>query len=80
LANFRYDESPRSLAGMKVIVCGSIGYGGLDEIRALQKLIKEKGFEIIDHISGHYSSLIDPFIHGSSWGHSSSIWFNCGIE
>lgn len=36
---------------MKIIVCGSIGYGGIEDIREIQKLLLENGFEIIDHIS-----------------------------
>jgi nucleoside 2-deoxyribosyltransferase len=35
---------------MKIMVCGSIGHGGIDDIRYFQSLLKE-GFDIIDHIS-----------------------------
>lgn len=36
---------------MKVIVCGSIGYGGLSKIREVQSMLREGGFNVIDHIS-----------------------------
>jgi len=36
---------------MKIMVCGSIGYGGIDDIRYFQSLLKKEGFNIIDHIS-----------------------------
>jgi nucleoside 2-deoxyribosyltransferase len=36
---------------MKIIVCGSIGYGGLEDIRNIQKLLTENDFEVIDHIA-----------------------------
>lgn len=34
-----------------VVVCGSIGYGGLDRIRNVQSFLKSKGFQVLDHIS-----------------------------
>lgn len=36
---------------MKVLVCGSIGYGGLSEIREIQSLLRKEGFTVLDHIS-----------------------------
>lgn len=36
---------------MKIIVCGSIGYGGIEDIRSMQGFLIENGFDIIDHIS-----------------------------
>jgi nucleoside 2-deoxyribosyltransferase len=36
---------------MKILVCGSIGYGGVDRIRNIQKLLKNEGFTVIDQIS-----------------------------
>lgn len=36
---------------MKIIVCGSIGYGGLDQIREVQSLLIKEGFQIIDQFS-----------------------------
>lgn len=36
---------------MKVVVCGSIGYGGLSEIREIQSLLRKEGFTVLDHIS-----------------------------
>ncbi len=32
------------------MVCGSIGYGGVDEIRRLYKVLKEKKYDIVDHL------------------------------
>lgn len=36
---------------MKVLVCGSIGFGGLSEIREIQSLLRKEGFAVLDHIS-----------------------------
>jgi nucleoside 2-deoxyribosyltransferase len=36
---------------MKIMVCGSIGHGGIDDIRYFHSLLKKEGFDIIDHIS-----------------------------
>ena len=33
------------------MVCGSIGHGGIGDIRYFQSLLKKEGFNIIDHIS-----------------------------
>ncbi len=35
---------------MKIMVCGSIGYGGIDEIRQLYLFLVKEGFDIVDHI------------------------------
>jgi nucleoside 2-deoxyribosyltransferase len=32
------------------MVCGSIGYGGVDRIRRMYSLLLEKGFDIVDHL------------------------------
>lgn len=32
------------------MVCGSIGYGGVDGIRRMHSLLLEKGFDIVDHL------------------------------
>ncbi len=32
------------------MVCGSIGYGGVDKIREFYKKIKQEGFEIVNHV------------------------------
>jgi hypothetical protein len=32
------------------MVCGSIGYGGVDKIRRMYLLLLEKGFDIVDHL------------------------------
>jgi hypothetical protein len=33
---------------MKIMVCGSIGYGGLGKIKKTQSFLKKHGFTIID--------------------------------
>jgi hypothetical protein len=35
---------------MRIMVCGSIGYGGVGEIRQLYLFLRDKGFDTIDHI------------------------------
>ena len=35
---------------MKVMVCGSIGYGGVDKIKEFYNRIKKEGFEIVNHV------------------------------
>lgn len=35
---------------MKILVCGSIGYGGISEIREIQSLLRKEGFTVIDHL------------------------------
>lgn len=50
------------ILNLKIIVCGSIGFGGIDDIRNLQRKIKENGLTIIDHISEEgmdYSDITD---------------------
>ena len=50
------------LTQLTVVVCGSIGYGGLPKIRRIQSLLREKGFQVLDHISEEqmdYSELKD---------------------
>jgi nucleoside 2-deoxyribosyltransferase len=32
------------------MVCGSIGYGGINEIRRLYAILREKGYDIVDHL------------------------------
>lgn len=32
------------------MVCGSIGYGGVDKIRQMYVILRRKGFEIVDHL------------------------------
>jgi len=46
---------------MKIMVCGSIGYGGLSRIREIQSLLKKSGFTVIDHVTKDmdYSSIKD---------------------
>lgn len=40
------------LLSMKVMVCGSIGYGGVEDIRKFYNDIQNAGFEILDHVEG----------------------------
>ncbi|MGH9913102.1 MAG: hypothetical protein ACRD4W_11715 [Nitrososphaeraceae archaeon] len=35
---------------MRVMVCGSIGYGGVDEMRRMYSFLLEEGFDIVDHL------------------------------
>ena len=35
----------------KIIICGSIGYGGIEKIKDLQEFLKNNDYLIIDHIS-----------------------------
>lgn len=47
---------------MKIMVCGSIGYGGIEKIRDLQQFLLQNDFNIIDHISEEgmdYSNIKD---------------------
>jgi len=32
------------------MICGSIGYGGVDKIRQMYTILRRKGFEIVDHL------------------------------
>jgi hypothetical protein len=32
------------------MVCGSIGYGGVDKIRRMYAVLSRKGFDIVDHL------------------------------
>jgi hypothetical protein len=32
------------------MVCGSIGYGGVDKIRRMYSLLHQTGFDIVDHL------------------------------
>ena len=44
------------------MVCGSIGYGGIDDIRRIYTFLDTKGFDIVDHIVGKgmdYSDIKD---------------------
>ena len=34
------------------MVCGSIGYGGIDDIRRIYTFLDTEGFDIVDHIVG----------------------------
>lgn len=39
------------LIKLKILVCGSIGYGGLSEIREIQSLLRKEGFAVVDHLA-----------------------------
>ena len=46
----------------KIIICGSIGYGGIEKIKDLQEFLKNNDYLIIDHISKkkmNYSEIKD---------------------
>ncbi len=46
----------------KIIVCGSIGFGGLNELKELNLYLKSQGFKVIDHITKNkmdYSAIKD---------------------
>ena len=44
---------------MKVIVCGSVGYGGIEEIRRLQRFLRDRGYEVLDQLKLDYSEVED---------------------
>jgi len=44
------------------MVCGSIGYGGINEIRKLYSFLRNEGFDVLDHIKDKkmdYSNIKD---------------------
>ncbi|MBI5355807.1 MAG: hypothetical protein HZB68_05120 [Candidatus Aenigmarchaeota archaeon] len=46
----------------KLIVCGSIGYGGIEDIEGMYTKLGDEGFEILNHIRGKdmdYSAIRD---------------------
>lgn len=50
------------LPSVKVMVCGSIGYDGVGDIRKFYNDIQNAGFEILDHVEGKgmdYSDIKD---------------------
>ncbi|WP_457549898.1 preQ(1) synthase [Archaeoglobus sp.] len=44
---------------MKVMVCGSIGYGHKDEIRKIQEILRREGLDILDQLEWDYSHIDD---------------------
>jgi 7-cyano-7-deazaguanine reductase len=44
---------------MKVIVCGSVGYGGIEELKRIQSFLREKGYEVLDQLTLDYSNIDD---------------------
>lgn len=44
---------------MKVMVCGSIGYGYKEEIKRVQEILKRNGFEVLDQFEYDYSQIDD---------------------
>jgi len=35
---------------MKIMVCGSIGYGGIDQVRETYLFLRNEGFDIVDNV------------------------------
>lgn len=46
---------------MKLIICGAVGYGGIEKIRELQKFLREKGYEVIDQFRDADYSYVEDF-------------------
>ena len=48
---------------MKIMVCGSIGFGGIEDIRLIQQLLIDNGYDVVDQISKEEMdySYIDDF-------------------
>ncbi|MEM1718073.1 MAG: preQ(1) synthase [Candidatus Jordarchaeales archaeon] len=46
---------------LKVLVCGSVGYGGKDEILRLQDVIRSAGYNVIDQFAGADYGGVDDF-------------------
>ena len=44
---------------MRVMVCGSLGYGHKDEIKRIQEILKREGFEVLDQFEHDYSHVND---------------------
>lgn len=47
---------------MQIMVCGSIGYGGFDEIKRLYCLLRKEGLNTVDHLVERgmdYSDILD---------------------
>ncbi len=44
---------------MKILICGSVGYGGKEEIKELQKILRDKHFEVLDQLTLDYSQIDD---------------------
>jgi hypothetical protein len=36
---------------LKIMVCGSIGYGNIDELKKFYDVLKNNGFDVLDHLS-----------------------------
>lgn len=43
-------ELDREYYDMKIMVCGPIGYGGVEDIREMHLFLRKEGFDIIDQI------------------------------
>ncbi len=47
--------------GLRVIVCGSVGYGGKEEILRLQDALRMAGYEVVDQFEGADYTGIEDF-------------------
>ena len=41
----------RQVMILKIMVCGSIGYGNIDELKKFYGILKNNGFDVLDHLS-----------------------------
>ncbi|MDI3502501.1 MAG: 7-cyano-7-deazaguanine reductase [Archaeoglobi archaeon] len=46
---------------MKLIICGAVGYGGIERIRDLQEFLRENGYEVIDQFRDADYSYVEDF-------------------
>ena len=49
-SELNFYSSQHNHLSMKIMVCGSIGYGGVDDIKKFYSILEENGFEILNHI------------------------------
>lgn len=56
---------------MKIMVCGSIGYGGIHDIRQLYSFLRKEGFDTVDQImsKGKDYSQINDFRNKKALSH-----------
>jgi 7-cyano-7-deazaguanine reductase len=46
---------------MKIVVCGSVGYGGIEKIRELQEFLRREGYDVLDQFEKADYSYVDDF-------------------